>query len=36
MDLNDASTFDLNFYDQYPDPWSALMYDTSHYISTLQ
>lgn len=35
MDVNNASTFDLEFYDQFPDPWAAMIYDAIHYIASI-
>lgn len=35
MDVNNASTFDLEFYDQFPDPWAAMIYDVIHYIASI-
>jgi hypothetical protein len=28
--------FDVSYYDQFPQPWFAMMYDASHYISSRQ
>jgi hypothetical protein len=35
MNFDDASTFNLEYYDQYPQPWFAMMYDASRYIASL-
>ena len=34
MKINDTSTFDLEFYTQYPSPWLAIMHDTTHYLGS--
>lgn len=28
--------FDVSYYDQFPQPWLAIMYDVSHYIASQQ
>lgn len=35
MNFDDASTFNLEYYDQYPQPWFAMMFDASRYIASL-
>lgn len=36
IDFNDPSSFQLKYYDQYPQPWFAMIYDASHYIASLK
>lgn len=32
MNFHDATTFKLDYYDKFPQPWFAMMYDISKYI----
>ncbi|CAO3641969.1 unnamed protein product [Mucor hiemalis] len=34
IDFNDPASINLEFYDQYPQPWFAMMYDASHFITS--
>lgn len=34
IDFNDPTSINLEFYDKYPQPWFAMMYDASHFITS--
>lgn len=36
MDYNDETTFNFEYYDKYPQPWIAMLYDVSKYIISLE
>jgi hypothetical protein len=36
IDFSDESAFDFEHYDEYSQPWFAMVYDVSYYIASLQ
>jgi hypothetical protein len=34
FEVMSGSKFDVDYYDQFPHPWFAMMYDASHFITS--